>query len=64
MKQIILSVSIFALMFAAACSNGGNQPANNNTADTTAKVETEKVIAPPSIPESETYYDFDPQYIL
>ncbi len=59
MKQIILSVSIFALTFAAACNNGGDQPTNNNTADTTAKVETEKVIAPPSIPESETFYDFD-----
>lgn len=58
MKQIILSASVFALMLAAACTNGGNQPANN-AADTTAKVETEKVIPPPTIPASETFYDFD-----
>jgi hypothetical protein len=58
MKQIILSVSVFVLMLAAACTNGGNQPANT-AADTTAKVETEKVIPPPTIPASETFYDFD-----
>lgn len=51
-------MSVFALMLAAACTNGGNQPANN-AADTTAKVETEKVIPPPTIPASETFYDFD-----
>ena len=46
-------------MLAAACTNGGNQPENNNTADTTAKAVEETVIAPPAIPASETFYDID-----
>ena len=46
------------MMIASACTNGGNSAANP-TADTTAKVKIEKELPPPSIPASETFYDFD-----
>ena len=46
------------MLVASACTNGGN-PAANSTADTTAKAEVEKELLPPSIPASETFYDFD-----
>ena len=46
------------MLVASACTNGGN-PTAKPTADTTAKVEVEKELPPPSIPASETFYDFD-----
>ncbi len=47
------------MMIASACTNGGNQPANNNADTTSSTVEPEKVIIPDAIPASETFYDFD-----
>lgn len=47
------------MMIASACTNGSNQPANNNADTTSSTVEPEKVIIPDAIPASETFYDFD-----
>ncbi|MBO7461403.1 MAG: hypothetical protein J6T96_02280 [Bacteroidales bacterium] len=60
MKKIIISLAAFAMMIVSACTNdGGKQPVDTPPADTTAKAEAEIVIAPPTIPDSETFYAFD-----
>lgn len=56
MKKTLLFLASTLALLAGACTNGGSNGANN-TADTTAKAEA--IIAPPTIPESETFYDLD-----
>ena len=60
-KQIAISLTL--ALSIASCTHEGSQQATNDAADTTTKVEDiveeEVVIAPPTIPESETFYDFD-----
>lgn len=56
MKKTLLFLASTLTLLAGACTNGGSNGANN-TADTTAKAEA--IIAPPTIPESETFYDLD-----
>ncbi|MCR5455459.1 MAG: hypothetical protein K6F33_10780 [Bacteroidales bacterium] len=58
MKKILLSVAIFALMFAASCTNGGEKPTDTSAADSTANTECETV-KPAVIPASETFYELD-----